>query len=282
MTCAPFTRRFDGTAAGAIAWLAALSIVFAAVPCRGDEVQVLQVALFQQNMVEIGENQIISWVFNNHTTLDSVRRDSRQLLEARIDLVAQACPRLSSEQRGQLKLAGEGDLQRFMNRFESLRRTLPSGRMTQQEYQNLWQKLQPIAQKYARGLHSDGSLFARSLQTTLNFEQLRQYEDFERARARRHYIGTVKGAIAMIENEIPLTVAQRKKLLDLILAQDVPSAGTLHTNYRFHVVLYHISKIPRDKLKPIFLENEWKVMTGILQQVQAIKQFLIGQGIELD
>lgn len=279
MTAAPTTRRSGGLRAAAKVFLALALLGFAAVACRADAIR--QVVFVQQNMIEIPDNQIISWVFRNHSTIASARREFEQLLEARIDLVEQACS-LSPEQRTRLLLAGEGDLHRFLNRFETLRRTLPSGRMTQQEYQNLWQKLQPLAQEYALGLDTDDSLFARSLRTTLNFEQLQQYEEFERERNRRHYIGTVKVAIAMIEDEVPLTVAQRKKLFDLIVAQGAPDGGALNTNYRFYVVLYKISKIPEKKLKPIFLENEWKVVLGILQQAQSMKRFFAQQGIDID
>lgn len=278
--CAGKRICWAGRARG-VAW-ATLWFVSATLPCRGAAFAAqFGAAAVQQNMIEINENQLVSWVFKDQTTVASALRASEVRLESRLELVAQAC-QLTNSQRARLLLAGEGDIHRFLNKFSAFRRTVKSNRMTRQAYQALWQRVQPLIQEYARGLHHDESLYAKALRTTLDHEQLRQYDDFERARSRRHYLGMAKGAIAIIENDIPLTAKQRKALLDAIVAQDPPRKSLLRTPYKFYVVLYRVSTIPKEQIRPIFLDNEWDVMSGILQRAQDLRPVLEREGVEFE
>lgn len=239
------------------------------------------VMMAQVGKVQVDENDVISWVFNNHGTIESVRNEASELLNARIRLVDRACS-LSDEQRRKLTLAGRGDIHRFFTRFEAFRRTVRTGSVPQDEWQQMWQRLQPIQTEYQRGLHHPDSLFVKSIRPTLDTEQFAALQEFERRRDERYYLAMVKGAIAMIENDVPLTIRQRQQLLDTIMAEGHPQKVNWNSQYKFYFVLYQISLLPEEKLKPIFLENEWQVVSAILRQGRAYKQIFEQQGIVLE
>ncbi|HUG18974.1 MAG TPA: hypothetical protein VMM56_08340 [Planctomycetaceae bacterium] len=228
--------------------------------------------------IQINEQTIMSWIFNNRQSTDRVREELEEIIQTRIDLIVAACD-LTPEQRAKLELAGAGDIHRFFNEYESLRRTIRIGNVSMEEYQEINQKVQPVRQKYSAGLHSRESLFAKAVPYVLDATQQSQYAEFERGRRKRQYESMVRGTVALIENEVPLTRDQREKFLKLILAEEAPLRVDVVSYYHVYMVLYRISKIPEEQLKPIFLENEWKVMKPLINRGQAYRQVLIREGL---
>lgn len=228
--------------------------------------------------IQINEQTIMSWIFNNRQSTDKVREELEEIIQTRIDLIVAACD-LSPEQRAKLELAGAGDIHRFFNEYAALRRTIRMGNVSIEEYQEINQKVQPVRQKYSAGLHSRESLFAKAVPYVLDARQQSQYAEFERARRKRQYESMVRGTVALIENEIPLSNDQREKFLKLILAEEAPLRVDVVSYYYVYLVLYRISKIPEEQLKPIFLENEWKVMKPLINRGQAYRQVLIREGL---
>lgn len=228
--------------------------------------------------IQINEQTIMSWIFNNRQSTDRVREELEEIIQTRIDLIVAACD-LSPEQRAKLELAGAGDIHRFFNEYAALRRTIRMGNVSIEEYQEINQKVQPVRQKYSAGLHSRESLFAKAVPYVLDARQQSQYAEFERARRKRQYESMVRGTVALIENEIPLSNDQREKFLKLILAEEAPLRVDVVSYYHVYLVLYRISKIPEEQLKPIFLENEWKVMKPLINRGQAYRQVLIREGL---
>lgn len=256
----------------------ALALIFVASQFLTPQLGAVQVLARQVRQIQINEQTIMSWIFNNRQSTDLVRQELEEIIQTRIDLIVAACE-LTPEQREKLEMAGAGDIHRFFNEYQALRRTIKLGNVSMDEYQEINRKVQPVRQKYSAGLHSRDSLFAKAIPYVLDAKQQSRYAEFERRRRVRQYESMVRGTIALIENEVPLTNDQREKFLKLILAEEAPQRVDVVSYYHVYLVLYRISKISEDQLKPIFLENEWKVMKPLINRGQAYRQVLMREGL---
>ncbi len=236
--------------------------------------------VFAAQQMQMDEAQLISNVFQSQRSKEKAREHCVQVLAARIRGISQACS-LTEDQRAQLRLAGEGDISRFFQRFNAMLRTCKLGQISQQEWQENWQAIQPYRTEFNQGLHNEGSLFAKSLAYTLG-DQLENWEKASAERQRRAYQADVKIVLAQLDCSLPLTEQQRSQLCDLLMSQDVSRSYTISTQYRAYLVLYRMSQIPDEKLRPIFLENEWKVVQAMQKQMEGLKPFLRQQGVILD
>ncbi|MCG6156406.1 hypothetical protein [Rubinisphaera margarita] len=236
--------------------------------------------VFAAQQMQMDEAQLISNVFQNQRSKEKAREHCEQLLAARIRGIAQACS-LTEEQRTQLELAGQGDISRFFNRFNNMLRTCKLGSISQQEWQENWQLIQPYRNEFTRGLHSEDSLFAKSLEFTLG-DQLDNWEKASAERQLRAYQADIKIVLAQLDCGLPLTDEQRKKLTDVLLAQDISRGYSVTAQYRAYLVLYRMSQIPDEELRPIFLDNEWKIVEAIRNQMKGLEPFLRQQGVILD
>jgi hypothetical protein len=224
-------------------------------------------ARFQMN-----EQQLVQWVFGNMRGKD-YRAQTEQALRVQVEFIA-TIGTLSPPQRDKLELAGRGDIHRFFDRFETLQRDCPTGMIRQQEWQDIWQKVQPLQMRYQAGLHGRGSLLRKTVRSALDDEQFAAYQAMEAERHRRHYHSLLKATVAMIEQKIPLTIEQRTRLIDLVMEKTEPLGHYGQSYYQYHAILLQMSKIPEQDLKPIFLANEWKVMQGLLQQGRGMEHMI--------
>lgn len=239
------------------------------------------VVVGNENMIQLTREQLVQNVFRNQRSLADARENAEDALELELDFVA-LIDTLTAEQRAKLELAGRGDIERFFSDFESYLQTATVGQITMQQWNEVWQELQPLQVRYNAGLHGPRSLFRKTIPSTLSKEQRTEYRVMETERARRHYRAIVKATLTMIDGKIPLTRAQREGIIELTMEKTNPPRAYGQNYYQYHVVLYQMSKI-EDDLKPLFKENEWALMQKILAQGRMIEHMLLQQGgLELD
>ncbi|MCA8982407.1 MAG: hypothetical protein R3C12_04590 [Planctomycetaceae bacterium] len=114
--------------------------------------------------IRMDEQQLVSLVFGNHGSLPDARQAAEVLLESQLEQVKADFP-LNARQQEILLLAGEGDIQRFLRKCQQVFREHFKPVMTQEEWLKGWKHLQPLRAEFAQGLHKEGSLFAKTLQT---------------------------------------------------------------------------------------------------------------------
>lgn len=240
------------------------------------------VIIFERDQVRAVRVQLSSWVFGRQLrTMEAARRNAEQSLQVQIDFVG-LVGGLSKRQRQKLILAGEGDISRFFSDFDALLRATGEQRLSEAEYQQIRQKAQPYQQRFLDGLTSRNSLYGKAVKSTLTPEQLKRYELQIAERDRRHYLALVKGTVAIIERTVPLTEDQRQRLIDLVMANTKPPKSYGQSYFRFHVVLYQMSTLPEADLKAIFWENEWPVVSAMLDKGRGIRQQFERLGVKLD
>lgn len=230
-----------------------------------------QFAAVAANRIQVTDQMLEQWVFGHQVSQQNPMTQMLNSLELQIDLVAECGP-LTESQRVKLELAGLGDIHRFVNSFEAFRSTAPVGQITIEEYNELHQRLQPLQLRYKAGLHRPGSLFQKTIRSTLDDEQFATFSEYVAARRKRHYEAIVKATIASIEQQLPLTKRQREKLIQVILEKTEPPEYYGHSYYQYHLVLFQASQVGDAELRPIFLENEWPVFQGLLRQAGGMRQ----------
>ncbi|MBD3674976.1 MAG: hypothetical protein HUJ26_15775 [Planctomycetaceae bacterium] len=238
--------------------------------------------MFQIYLFLFIDENVVSWIFGNSSrTLDEVEANLNVVLQTRIDLIARECD-LTDKQRETLMLAGQGDIHRFFNDYQTLRRKIPIGTISQQEYQEVWQDIQPVRTRYSAGLYNQSSLLEKTIDYVLEDHQRSRYDAFVRERRQRQYEAIVRGTLAMIENEMPLTSDQREKIVALLM-EDIPKANYHNINYYHqYLVLYQLSMVPQQKLQAVLLENEWESLGKLIQRFQGYKPSLIQNGVLID
>jgi hypothetical protein len=229
------------------------------------------VAAQEERMFQLEETQLIAWAFGNIVSLSDARQRAEDLLAGQIEFVAHIGS-LQPAQRRKLELAGRGDIIRFFESVEKLLGALPRGQVRQSEYQEAFQKLAPVQQRFAMGLHERGSLFHKTVRTTLTAEQLHRLDQLEQQRARRHYQAQIAAALVIFDNQVPLTIAQRNRLTELLLAESLPPRMTGNRYDQYYYVFYRMSRLPEAELKAVFDDVEWKVVSRILDLFRGMER----------
>lgn len=223
------------------------------------------------NQFVVSENQIEQWVFRNNNGNMSAKQKLASGLQIEIELIKTAV-KLTEDQERKLELAGRGDVARFFASLEIQKKKFPAGSMTQEKFNEMWQQIQPLTARYQAGLHGRGSLFYKVLPIVLTSEQWEQYQQQDRERQRRHYRAKIEVVLTVLDQRLPMTQEQRQKLIDVVLAKSEPPKAYGQSDY--YLIMWRISQIPDEHLKPIFDEQEWKVFTRTTQQVRGMKQWI--------
>jgi len=246
-------------------------LIFVAFPSAGfaaDDV-VIQGEIVAQpafGQVVIPDESFELWMFGNGKS-DEGRRRLDALLQIKIDNVERSCV-TTAAQRGKLALAGQGDIQRFFERVDIVRKKFESIRHDIKRVNEVMHDLRPLQAELSKGLFGNGSLFAKTLKKTLSAEQVERYARADRERRRFALHAQVEMTTASLGNALGLRAEQREKLADLLLEE-------VHFVVRpcaaqTQLILYQISRIPEERLKPLFDPGQWRILSWRLAQVRQL------------
>ena len=172
-------------------------------------------------------------------------------LEGRLNALQSTC-HLTEAQRKKLQLAGRGDIKRFMDRLDPI--VKDSVHTTAVEMQELTAKMRDL-QNTADGLFDAGSLFSKTLVTTLSQEQVAENERALRDENSAWYRNGVANTVRMLARLADLSDAQSEKLSKLILTETTPPLKFGLADYDYAVVMFQASRLPEAKLQEIFDEG---------------------------
>jgi hypothetical protein len=181
---------------------------------------------------------------------------------------------LSDPQVEKLRLAGRGDIKRYMDRLDSLVK-----RMTESEDSSLAREARDLERTRDR-LFDDGSLLSKTIVNTLSQEQLAQIEATIRQENMLLYRDAVKQAAQRLAGLANLSVLQTDELSRLILAETRPPRRFGRSDYA--LVMFQASTLSESKLEPIFLEDQWKVLKAHFKSWSDAEQFLKSEGFVFD
>jgi hypothetical protein len=231
---------------------------------RQRQQQQAQLVRLRQAYVSLLDRRIFGRVMDE----DEARRESQMAVMKRIDYLDRVC-RLSGPQRKKLQVAGQGDIKRFFDGVAEAKRTL-------QSFQNLddRRKLALMAQEAASSLGAhwtsllsvEGSIFTTAVPRTLTDDQRRALEKDMSDRPVIRHRAAVRWTAVLLTRSLGLTDDQRRRLESLLLEQTQPPKKFDAMDYV--IVMYQASRIPENRIRPIFDDVQWRLLAQDLADIQ--------------
>jgi hypothetical protein len=230
----------------------------------------------QQQMEHLGVVDFDQWLFQPSGNA----RQGQQRLETQVKLQLAELDRigeLTAAQKQKLELAARGDLQRFLDDADALRRKFNAAVKKDPNAANqMWQEIQPLQARQARGLTGPGSLLAKVIPTTLTPEQSLKYEAVTGERRKFRYQASIAVALHQLESSVALNGEQRDALRKLLLELPPPKAFGQYDHY---LIMYRLAMMPPDKIQSLLDARQWTAMKQQLDQQRGMREFLIQQGM---
>lgn len=221
------------------------------------------------------DEQFDQWVFQQDRTAFGARQrlDSQLALhEQDIDHVCD----LTDAQRKKLHLAGRGEIKRFFDRYEAVKQNFQLVKNDQQKVQEIWQEIGPLQQSLQGGMFNDASFLYKTLHNTLTQDQRARYEASARDRQAFRHRANIELVVTLLEQGVPLRDAQRRELISLLTDQTKPPRKS--GPYDYYLIMFQATRLPEGKLKSLFDDAQWKVVTRQLNQYQGMVPFLKQSG----
>lgn len=221
--------------------------------------------------IQFSEDAFDKSIFDRVPMLEA-RRHCEDSLQATIGLVEKGTV-LTAAQKSKLELAGQIDIHRFFARCEGAKRTVKFGSIPRDQWQAQHQRMRaetrPLTARYAGGLHDESSLFAKTLATTLDEEQRLRVDELFQARAHSTYANYIRMTLALIDQTVPLTQAQRSTITTLLLSKTDPpkSFGTSFTPLL--TVLRQMQQVEVE-LREVFSDKEWQVIKRMIRAGEGV------------
>ncbi len=207
-------------------------------------------------------------------------KQARSQIETRLRLQLEELNRvcgLDEAQKQKLKLAASSDIKRFFDEVNVIRKRVTLGMLNQNQWNQIWQEIQPLRNRQTMGLFGETSFYAKAVRKTLNDDQMARYEKVVNERRRFRYRASIEIALTNLESSAPLRHSQHEAIVKLLLdeTQPPPTFG----QYDQYLIIHQLAKLSELKLKPILDDNQWNQMQGQFNQARGMEQFLIQNGL---
>lgn len=210
------------------------------------------------------------------TNEEECRQEFKQKFQSELEDVISFLDRLchlSERQKQNLLLAGQSDQKHFFNQYTIARAEFRIDRSSTEEEAAL---IESLREQLVAGLHCNGSFFEKYVHRTLSEEQLEKLS--QRRRSNRVY--SIDRAISYVEGIVELRASQREALAALMLNEipysaDFHNSGPLLGNSERMALMYQLSLIGEQKVRPFLDPEQWKRLEAQLPEFElAYKQTL--------
>ncbi|MGZ0169750.1 MAG: hypothetical protein ACKVHE_09350 [Planctomycetales bacterium] len=225
------------------------------------------------------DQQFDQYVFQQYGNASTARVRLKESLELFTEDVDLACG-LSNAQKQKLRLAGQGDIERFFRKFDKVKTKFQAIRNDQQKVNQIFQDISPLQTQLASGLFDRDSLLQKSLVNTINREQFLKYLKVDEERQRFHHEAKIGITISLLDQAVPVTAEQRRKLTELLRRETKPPRKS--GRYGYYVMMHQVSKIDDKKFKPILDTIQWQVFNQQLAQMRGMEKWLKQNGFLSD
>ena len=225
------------------------------------------------------DQQFEQWVFQQYGNAATARTKLKEALELYAEDIDQACG-LSDDQKQKLRLAGRGDINRFFRTFEEVKLKFQLIRNDQQKVNQIFQDVTPLQAQMTTGLFTRDSLLQKCLVNTINREQFLKYVKVDQERRSFHHEAKIGIVITLLNQSVPITSEQRRRLVDLLRRETRPPRKS--SQYDYYAMMHQISKIDEAKLTLILDDIQWQVFKKQLAQMRGMEQWLKQNGILFD
>ncbi|MEQ8837862.1 MAG: hypothetical protein RID07_13740 [Lacipirellulaceae bacterium] len=230
-----------------------------------------------QNHFEVSPEQFEQWVFQHQGSASKQRKKLELELQLTIEEISRSCE-LNESQEEKLRLAGEADIRSFFYEYHVVREKFMKVRHDQQEFNKIWNDIQPLQQKLGAGLFNQGSMLKKVADSTLNKEQGKERRQADAARRKFRYQALVELHVMNLEKQVPLKEKERKALLKLILTETHPPTVFGQSDQIY--LIYHLSQISKEKVTAAVPGAQGRALLKMYQQGRHYKNHLKQQGVE--
>jgi hypothetical protein len=187
---------------------------------------------------------------------------------------------LTDAQKDKLLLAGQGDIKRAFDRVDELKQRFELLQNDHNGAADCWAQARNIHSDLAGGLFGPGSLLSKSIATTITVDQIARAEK----RIRESQSGLLDAAIieaaAKLARLLDLSRDQSESFKKLMLNEIRRPRRWGEAHYAY--VMYRLSKLPEDKLRPILRDPQWKLLQELLKSWNNAESFLEKDGFVLN
>jgi hypothetical protein len=248
------------------------------------EAQAAQIRVLGGNVAVAGrqmwpDEQFERWVFPQDQTADRVRNKFESLLNSKVDQIERTCE-LTLTQVRKLRMMGQGDIKRFFDTYEKAKTHFKALNNDPGRIQEIQPYLAPVRSALQGGPFTEDSLLTKSLRTTLTEEQFTRYEGVAGERRAFRHRANVELAVAMLEQAMPLSGAQRRELIALLQKETSPPRKG--GQYEAYLILNQMSHLPPGKVKALFSDTQKQVLDAQLAQYAATIGNLRQSGLVVD
>ncbi len=179
-------------------------------------------------------------------------------------------------QKKKLMLAGMGDIKRFYDRVEDLKRKYSSG-ANPANMNNIWQEMQPLQVELSNGLFGDLSMFMKTVKNTLSEEQSQRHDDLARRRGAARRRASIDLFVVQLDKALGLSEAQRRRLSELLVGETPAQAKYGQADYWYF--MYQMTRLPEAKITAILDEAQWRLLSRQFMQARGMEPWLKSNGI---
>ncbi len=224
----------------------------------------------------VQEANFDQWVFEGSANAAAGRERINSHLKLKLNELIRVCD-LTEAQQKKLSLAARGDMKRFFDEVEEVRKKFLKVKNDRNGFNNIWQEIHPLQQQQAAGLFGDSSFFGKTIRRTLTDEQQAKYQIVQEERRRFRYRAAIEVALHTLGNTVALRHDQHEAVLKLVAEETQP----LHVfgQYDHYAIMFKMSELPAAKLKSLLDERQWKLLQQQMNQSRGMESTLIEQGI---
>ncbi|QDU89832.1 hypothetical protein Pla175_32280 [Pirellulimonas nuda] len=224
----------------------------------------------------IPPDQFEGWVFQNARTAQGQRKQFQAKLKLALDNIDKSCS-LSEAQREKLRLTGELQIERYFEKYERVRRTYIQTKPGPNDFNVIWQEIQPLQQEAQSGIFTNDSLLLKVLRGVLDDSQQAQHKRDEKARRAFRYRALVEVFVLLIDESAPMTDQQRRDLIELLLTQTKPPSAFGQQDQYY--MMYQLHTVPAEKLRKVVGGAQGDLLTKIGATGRAYEAHLRAQGV---
>jgi hypothetical protein len=232
-------------------------------------------AVAAQQMANV--EQVDQWIFGRFGGSGGARTKLDSTLKLRIEDLDRAC-QISDLQKKKLLLAGRGDIKRFFDKIEDVKRKFQNGQNDPNA--NIWQDIQPLQVELNTGLFGDDSIFKKTIKRTLDGDQISRYDCSQRERTMVRYKATIEWFVVHLDKGLGFSDDQRQKFVELLVNESRPPRKFGQGDYWY--LMLQTARVPESRIKPIFDVPQWRLLSRQFAQAKAMQPWLKSNGVVPD
>jgi hypothetical protein len=229
--------------------------------------------------VQLDEQGFLRILFSGPKSINAVRAVLEFRLEQQLEVIGRECE-LTPKQIATLRLAGQGDIKRFLDRVNEVCARFQLAQGDRNQINSLLRESKWLQVALANGVSGDGSLFAKASVRVISREQRAHAAKYRFERERTRHREAIAETVSKLSRSMSLTNDQRQRFVSVLAAETRPPEKS--GDSRIAYVMFQAARLPRSMLEPVFDEDQRRLLWKLLESYENIEEFLKDDGFVFD